>query len=832
MSLSATIGAARDCAKTLLFDSLSVHKFHGAVPHVMLVLDSQACILQKTLLEGYCDVMDAWNSQKSLSIDWSKWKPFPSCTLGAGSSQHRLPMRFPLSLSVRTPYGASDSITKTPNDHTSTVSYTLMPFIASELKEDMLRLQEFLRQCGTGQTVEDNDDGKRTYMASRSGVEGPPVIEPTLSRGSKGEMTRITEANSSAPNTPQPVSAKVGGAADSERWWTEDEFYSAYAQISKYLQPLVFSCHENPLESPTSSTLSSSNREPPNSDSIGEDLNGRDFCAALRRGPRRELLIFILIQRSAFQNELHEYRLRLSLFDRGMRVIEHCHLDSMSASADQLAIEAMRNDKEELVMTNAVDTIIGEDQIYSYCRSCAFSPSIALPLAKAIASTIDYHAWARKGDQETGKSADIDSSSFSPSSLLLPPALLSAMTEHHDIWTLFSKDSFLYRGVPGSQWANLRAMSEKDFESYLRAPVEGVGAPLKIVCRNSEKVLTFQGGLENCLMNTGFYSAAWEPVRNDVHSHRHRFTIFKALEEEKTVDSGPVASSQMDFSTAGSEGAGSTPHFGRLRKKDYLAMLQKRGEKPQGKHTRKRPLLHHEEADTPRSVAGMKRNAGAGGVDKEVETHMLQLRSKRMNLTAEAEEAEGAEGVVGSRISSSIGGTFPIGEVISESFDLCKLNGVCEVFGFPDPHKNIAFAKPTPFEMTIEDGKVVVLSDNAPRDFVDLWSLVKQTEKGCCYVRELGIGLNPYVGVKHALTDVTSFERQWGIHLSLGLRHPLFVKQRNKLNADGTVADCVEVKGPVIKRKSGKYHIDVFLDAAKLCCGPLVIDFSVPLLVS
>lgn len=65
-----------------------------------------------------------------------------------------------------------------------------------------------------------------------------------------------------------------------------------------------------------------------------------------------------------------------------------------------------------------------------------------------------------------------------------------------------------------------------------------------------------------------------------------------------------------------------------------------------------------------------------------------------------------------------------------------------------------------------------------------------------------------------------------GVHLSLGQRHPLFVKQAGKCNADGSVAEGVNVKGPVLKRKAGKYHIDIFVDAAALRMGELYVDFT------
>jgi hypothetical protein len=135
-------------------------------------------------------------------------------------------------------------------------------------------------------------------------------------------------------------------------------------------------------------------------------------------------------------------------------------------------------------------------------------------------------------------------------------------------------------------------------------------------------------------------------------------------------------------------------------------------------------------------------------------------------------------------------------------------------------------SRPTPFTITIEKGVVTQVSDGTPAEFLDLLSLVRQVE-GDCYVRELGIGLNPYVGLTHVVSDVTTFERQWGIHLSLGQRHPLFVKQRARCNTDGSVATGVHVAGPVLKRKAGKYHIDVFIDAAQLRMADVFsIDFT------
>lgn len=617
MSAQATLAAAQACARTLLFDSLHIQRFVGAIPHVMLVVDQHPCTLQKVLVEGYCRVMDEWNGLPP-------------------SSAAEEALRLPLPASTPVPLGSSGL----QLNEKARVSYSIAPFVASEFMEDMKRLQVFLRQCGRG---------------GECGASGQQAL--------------------------------------------------------KYLQPL-----------------------PP-----AACVEAGKLCQQLLSGPSRELLVFILIQRSAFQNELQQYRLRLSLFDRGMRVVEHCHLDSMSEKADELARESPQY-------------ALADDQIFSYCRSCAFSPLVAEPLAKGIAEAIDYHAWAR-GD--TG----------APSSL--PPPSLAAAMGVKGIWECYDPQIFTYNGASGAKLSE--GMTKEDYQRHMNAPVTGVGAPLEIICRDQSKKLAFTGGMEDCLANTGFYAAAVSPERNDVTAHRERFRV-EAEEEAEPEVAAPKPLEEVR---------------GRMKKKEYLEMLRQKGLKPN------KPAPQDERGDEGMSRLG--------------------------------EET-------GSRISSSIGGTFPIGEVISESFDLSKLNGVCDVFAYPDTSKNVAFAKPQPFQLTIDAGRVVHVSGGAPRDFVDLWTLVKQTEKDC-YVRELGIGLNPYVGPKHVLADVTSFERQWGVHLSLGLRHPLFVKQSGKCNPDGSKAEAVAISGPVVKRKAGKYHIDVFVDAHSLRCGGFEINFHMPVLV-
>ncbi|EPY26000.1 hypothetical protein STCU_06371, partial [Strigomonas culicis] len=417
---------------------------------------------------------------------------------------------------------------------------------------------------------------------------------------------------------------------------------------------------------------------------------------ALRTGPARELLCFILIQREAFQNEMRKYRLRLNLFDMGMRVAEHCHLSSMSEDADRLAADGRYVEA------------LQDDQVYSYARACALPPAVAHRFGRAIADSIDRFSWSRAPDADAAAA--------------VPPAFAAALADPR-VWRLFAAGAV--------RWTAAAAAAAPT------GAVTGPGAPLRIVCRDEGKCLTYAGGMEDCLLNTGYYAAADDDARNAAAAHREKFAAtHQTVQREK----------KRRVETEAADAA-AVP-FGRMKKKDYLAMLAAKDLKP----NKKKPM----DSD-----------------DEEAEAHMSG----------------------GAHMSSSIGGTFPVGEVISESFDLSQLNGVCTVFAYPDPFKNVAFSQPQPFDMVIEAGVVTAVSDGAPDDLVDLLSLVRQAE-GKCYVRELGIGLNPYVGIQHPLRDVTSFERQWGVHLSLGQRHPLFVKQSCKRHPDGTPAEAVTIQGP------------------------------------
>lgn len=616
--MSLSLDAARKCASTLLFQSLRVDAFTGAVPHVMIVVDRQPCVLQKVLVEGYRQVLQELN--------------------GAAPKAVSGPLFIPLSPSdTPTPCGAAGLF----GAAAARVSYSVIPFECETFLADMRRLRSFFRLCGTG-----------------------------------------------------------AGSSPSAAF--DEEFDS----VRRYLLPFP-------------------------QDGDGGVAADR-MASALREGPLREMLGFILVQRNAFQNEMGRYRLRLTLFDLGMRVAEHCHLECMSARADALAAGGDEG------------AALADDEVYSYARSCAFPPAVAECLGRAIADSIDQFAWQR----ETGE----------PSAA--PPPSFGAALSSPAVWQLFAAGALVWRG------GDAAAARPADPEALRRAPITAAGAPLRILCEEEGQCLSFSGGMEDCLLNTGFYAASERAERNDVHQHRALFPC--------AAEPGPGRGP-----TPEPEGAGEGRTMGRMKKKEYLAHLRETGQRP----NKKKPRLESDEDE-----AGTQRACGAA-------------------------------------INTSIGGTFPVGEVISESFDLSQLSGTCSVFAYPDLHKLVAMAKPRPFTMTIEAGVVTGVGADAPEEFADLLSLVRQAE-GACYVRELGIGLNPYVGLAHVVSDVTAFERQWGVHLSLGQRHPLFVKQGAKCNADGTVVAGVSVVGPVLKRKAGKFHIDVFVHATKLAIGDFELDFT------
>lgn len=135
----------------------------------------------------------------------------------------------------------------------------------------------------------------------------------------------------------------------------------------------------------------------------------------------------------------------------------------------------------------------------------------------------------------------------------------------------------------------------------------------------------------------------------------------------------------------------------------------------------------------------------------------------------------------------NIGGTYPIGEVFTEAKELAKVHGEAMIFGYADENHLVKIVEP--FKVVIEEGKLT--SSDAPEEFQKILDLIREDEE--VHVREFGLGLNPAMG-KHAIVaDITAYERQRGLHISLGAKHAIYAK-------------------PGLNRKHGRYHVDVFVD--------------------
>lgn len=151
----------------------------------------------------------------------------------------------------------------------------------------------------------------------------------------------------------------------------------------------------------------------------------------------------------------------------------------------------------------------------------------------------------------------------------------------------------------------------------------------------------------------------------------------------------------------------------------------------------------------------------------------------------------------------NIGGTFPVGEgfvyhdsfslltglgeVISELEDLTNVNGKAAVFSFADLNKQLCMPA-MPFTITIKGGILTDYDAQAPQEFIELIAAIRAEEE-VVWVREFGLGLNGAMSKTRIVDNITTYERQRGLHLSLGKKHNVF-------------------KG----RSKSRWHADLFID--------------------
>ncbi len=140
------------------------------------------------------------------------------------------------------------------------------------------------------------------------------------------------------------------------------------------------------------------------------------------------------------------------------------------------------------------------------------------------------------------------------------------------------------------------------------------------------------------------------------------------------------------------------------------------------------------------------------------------------------------------REMTNIGGQFPIGEVFTEAKDLLAVNGRVRIFVFGDTAFEVN--RPAkPITLVVTNGQVTNVIDST-EEFDRVIASIKEVE-GVVWLRELGFGMNRAFNKDRTVSDIGTFERMCGIHLSLGAKHGIYGK-------------------PGFKRGDGKFHVDVF----------------------
>jgi hypothetical protein len=142
------------------------------------------------------------------------------------------------------------------------------------------------------------------------------------------------------------------------------------------------------------------------------------------------------------------------------------------------------------------------------------------------------------------------------------------------------------------------------------------------------------------------------------------------------------------------------------------------------------------------------------------------------------------------REMKNMGGQFPIGEVFTEATELTSLNGRTNIIAFGDTNYQVN-VPPHPITIIIENGHLV-RTENSTAEFEAVLDMIKE-EENVVWVRELGLGLNRAFNKDRYVSDMGTFERMCGLHLSLGAKHGIYAKEG-------------------MKRNSGKFHIDVMID--------------------
>ncbi len=136
----------------------------------------------------------------------------------------------------------------------------------------------------------------------------------------------------------------------------------------------------------------------------------------------------------------------------------------------------------------------------------------------------------------------------------------------------------------------------------------------------------------------------------------------------------------------------------------------------------------------------------------------------------------------------NVGGQYPIGEVFTESRDLEAVHGRVRISFFGDT--TFSVNRPAhPITLVVERGRVVAAEDSTP-EFERVLASIR-ADDGEVWLRELGFGMNRAFNQERTVSDIGTFERMCGVHLSLGAKHATYNK-------------------PGIRKKTARHHVDVF----------------------
>lgn len=136
----------------------------------------------------------------------------------------------------------------------------------------------------------------------------------------------------------------------------------------------------------------------------------------------------------------------------------------------------------------------------------------------------------------------------------------------------------------------------------------------------------------------------------------------------------------------------------------------------------------------------------------------------------------------------NVGGQFPIGEVFTESSELGAVNGRVRIGFFGDTSFQVN--RPgRPITLVVAGGRVVEALDSTD-EFERVLADIRADE-GEVWLRELGFGLNRALTPERVVSDIGTFERMCGVHLSLGAKHATYNK-------------------PEIRKRGARHHVDVF----------------------